>query len=421
MTSLTELPIEILSHIGRQLSPRSPDSPENGQDRLDITSHARELAALSRLARTCKHLREILQPILFHSVFDSELTSISLINTLNARPDLARAVVEMEIEGRDISPEENLDEILSAHEQSMMTELLAKNFQTETQQPPMLRDDVNDFPRHNVFAGLAIALVSNVKRLLVRPYYWELPMFKPGSLPCLRELYLEHGDTENGLILSRFQCMLQAAPALQTLKCHAVSDVESGVSHENLTTLALSYSLLTNESFKLLIDGFPKLESFSYSSGGASVNFEHEASPRQIFEAVSKRRSTLKHLSLDLQLSVYMEEPDERDTIPSLASLKALQTLEISALALAVVNEPTDGNVLINALPGSVRSFTLLDPHEDIAEDINRLAEMAPERFPHLREVCFYNPSNQPREVPETPFTSRGIKCTNKAPFFQRS
>lgn len=417
MTSLTDLPIEILSYIAWQLSPRSPESSEDGQDHLDIASHARGIAALSRLSRTCKHLRGILQPILFHSVFDSEETSLSLITALNARPDLARAVVEMEVHGRDISPEENLDEILSAHEQSMMTELLANNFQTETQQPPILQGNVGDFPRCNAFAGLTIALASNIKRLLVHAYYLDLPTFKPGSLPCLRELYLEHGDTENGLDLSRFQSILQAAPALQTLKCHAVSNVDSAISHENLTTLALAWSLLTNESFELLIDGLPKLESFSYSSGGASVNYDPEASPRQIFEAVSKRRSTLKHLYVDLQASVYMEEPDERDTIPSLASLKALQTLEISALALAVADEPTDGNVLINALPESIRSFTLLDPHDTMAVDINRLAEMAPERFPHLREVCFYHSSNQPHEVSEMPFTSRGIKCTNKTPF----
>jgi hypothetical protein len=158
------------------------------------------------------------------------------------------------------------------------------------------------------------------------------------------------------------------------------------------------------------------LERFSYSSGGALVNDEPEATPREIFEALRQRSSTLKHLSMDLQQAIYMEDLGEQDIIPSLAGMEVLQTLEISALALAVENEPTDGNVLVDALPQSIRSFTLLDPHDTLAEDINRLAEMAAQRFPHLREVAFYDPTNQPRLVPDAPFTSRGIKCTNKSP-----
>ncbi|KAL7903011.1 hypothetical protein HDV63DRAFT_362832 [Trichoderma sp. SZMC 28014] len=417
MASLADLPIETLYNIARQLSPRSLESPENGHDGLNIARYAKGLAALSRLSRTCKQLRAIVQPILFHSVVDSDETSLSLITTLNARPDLARAVVEMEVHGRHLPCSRDADESLSASEQSMMSELLAKNFQTETQQPPTVQGNVDDLARCNVFAGVVISLAPNIKRLLVHVYYWDLPVFKPGSLPCLRELYIKHVDTEMGLHLSRFQSLLQAAPALQILKCHMVSTVDSAISHENLTTLTLKWSVLTNESFELLIDGLPKLESFSYSSGGSLVNDAPEASPRQIFEAVNKRRSTLKHLHIDLQESVYMDEPGEEDTIPSLAGLEVLQTLKISALALAEADEPTDGNVLVDALPRSIRSFTLFDPHDTMAEDINRLAEIASERFPHLKEVCFYNSSNQPREVPETPFTSRGIKCTNKAPF----
>ncbi|OAQ61170.1 F-box-like domain-containing protein [Pochonia chlamydosporia 170] len=418
MTQLIDLPLETLHHIAWQLSSRyresAQDVQQEFQDGLTFARHSEKLTALSRLSRTCRHLRDIVQPILFHSVFDTEQTCVSLITTLNKRPDLANAVAELQVQGKGVSDDCDPATTEPSKEQSMLIELLSRHFQTETQQPPSLNGDEST-TKVNPYAALLIALTPNVKRLHVEVGYWGLPTYQPGSLRCLKELSLAHQDTELGFDLADFYGVVQAAPALETLGCHMIANVSSTLVHENLTSLQIQYSCLTNENLQRLVTELPKLERFSYSSAGAVVNDEPEATPREIFEAIRLRSSTLKHLHVDLQLAVYMEEPGERDIIPSLACMQALQTLEISALALAVDGEATDGNVLTNALPSSIRSFTLLDPHGCMTEDISRLAEA--ERFPLLKEVSFYHPSNQPLEIATEPFVSRGIRCSNKGPF----
>lgn len=433
MPSLTDLPPEILHKIAWNLSSRySRDVDDCFPSSFGFTQQPYSLIALSHLSRASKYLSDIAQPKLFYSTFDSEKNWVSLIKTLYSRQDLAAAVIELQVgadgdasafellDGRyEFSPDNKPD--ASPEDILMLDKLLCEHFPPGTQQQPHSVDEDgtgDEEVRINACAALAIALVPNIKRLFVEAGYWALPIYKPDSLRCLTELNIVHADTELGFDLQTYRGLLQAAPALQILGCYMVTEISNLAPLSTLHTLHIRNSSLTKESFQHVAATFPHLENFSYSSGGALISDEPEATPGDMLAALRKLSNTIKHLSVDIEGACYMVDLEPQDYVRDLTGMRVLQTLTISGQAIIETHEDTDGNILMDLLPPSICSFTLISPERNMARDINRLAESAAERFPDLKNVTFYHLSNQPWPVDEIPFTTRGIGCSNTGPIF---
>lgn len=432
MPSLTDLPPEILHKIAWNLTSRfSRDVDDCFPTSFGFPQEPESLSALSRLSRVSKYFRDIAQPKLFYSAFDSEEKSVSLINTLSSRQDLAGAVTELQAGSSDrtsvlvplngqyqFGPDDDLD--ISPADTLMLNNLLLEHFPPSTQQPPSENGDESggEVAKINAFAALAISLVPNVRRLSVEVGYWALPIYKPGSLLCLTELNLIHSDTELGFHLQDFRGLLQAAPALQVLGCYMVREISVLTPHSNVRTLHLINSSLTRESFQNVASAFPKLEAFSYSSGGALISEDEEATPGDMLDALRTLGSTIKHLSLEIDDTCYMVDLQPRDYITNLTEMRVLQTLTISAGAIIETHEETEGTLFTDLLPSSIHNFILVSPKPNVAQDINRLAESAAERFPNLKLVTFHHLSNQPWAIDVMPFTARGISCSNTGPIF---
>lgn len=343
-----------------------------------------------------------MQVRLFNWPVASNQRLVSLARTLCSRPDLAAAVIELQIGGYKFDHE--LDS--SPADISMFNTLLSENFKSATQQPPPLKqNDGNPYAtKFGTFAALAIAQSIKVEKLIIEHCYWALPVFKPEALCSLTELSLIHGDTEFGFDLSNFQGLLEGAPVLRTLKCHMVNRVSSVVTHASLTTLQIDNSSLSVESFAVLISGFPKLEDFLYSSGGIGVSEDIEATPGQISQALRIRSRSLRVLSLDFEkLFMFRGLMRQDDIIQSLAYLENLEAIKVSASAIRLKH---------GTFPSAICSLTLVAPNRTDAEDLKHLAVDATEGFPNLKAVDFYHPSDDVWEICEKAFTTRGISCS---------
>lgn len=433
MPSLTDLPPETLHQIAWELTSRfSRDPNDCFPTSLGFARENNGLIALSRLSRVSKYFREIAQPKLFFSTFDSQNKSVSLVKTLYSRQDLAGAVIELQVgsDGRasvlesfngryEFGPGNELD--TSPADTLVLNKLLFEHFPPITKQQPPSEDDDrsdDDAPGISASAALAIALVPNVKRLFVETGYWSLPIYKPDSLRYLVELNIVFDDTERGFYLQNFRGILQAAPSLRTLGCHMVCGISDLAPHSNLRTLHINHSSLTKESFQHIAATFSQLENFSYSSAGAIVSDEEEATPRYMLDAPRKLGSTIKHLSIETEMNTFDMDLEPGDHIEDLTEMRILQSLAMSACAIVNSEVETDGNVFMDLLPPSICKLMLISPGDNLAKDINRLAESATERFPNLKNIAFQHLSSQPSVVEETPFTARGISCSNTGPMF---
>ncbi|KAK5987929.1 hypothetical protein PT974_12065 [Cladobotryum mycophilum] len=93
MVQLLSLSNEILTLVTQSLCPHCEGSCE------DITSHHESQAALSRLSRTCKALRNISLPILYHVAVAPDRKFIRLACNITQRPDFANGIKWLKIPG----------------------------------------------------------------------------------------------------------------------------------------------------------------------------------------------------------------------------------------------------------------------------------------------------------------------------------
>lgn len=383
MIALTHLPSEILYNIIHHVS-------TDNEEYL----RAHRLACLSR---TCKLLRDLVQPALYRYLRANHRNIVSLLRTLCERPDLAQMVKEWK---RDVPLSH---EGASEDEISLFNEQLEKYFGTRMQEPPFLEfgddesseanddDGDDDDPEIDALGSLIICLVPNIVTLTISKHYETFPSFPPASLPHLTELNVSFDDSDGGISLEDFQPILATAPILRTLNCDTVGSIPDNIAHPNITTLNLAYSNIGLSELKAAVRGFPKLESFSYDYGPFPEQSHHddELLPKEVSRILKMRKNTMKHLNLDLSDVIYYEDPDE--PVESFASMEALETITLCNVgiypAVSQQDPPTNGERLTGILPKNIRKVCVYKPHEHLLRDFERLAEVAAKSFPKLEEV----------------------------------
>ncbi|KAH6867471.1 hypothetical protein B0T10DRAFT_45922 [Thelonectria olida] len=373
MVQLLDLPPELIQEICRQcLRPssefHSPSSP-----------------VLASLARTCSTLRAYAQPELYCAPSPYRYNYVALVRTLVKRPDLAQLVQDMVI-GDDWSRSD--DRGLLPDDVQLFEALMAKypakdgkpveisTHWWETVRDNRQRDRLFDCDPEAALASLVVTQIPNVESLdITAGYFWEFPFSTPASLSCLKKLSLRHADTELGTNTDVVKNILLAAPKLDSFYGTMLCRVDDGFQHDNLTEFHLEFSSLEEQSFQNIARGLPKLKSFAYSSGGAIISDDPEATPGEMIRALLRCASTLEHMSLDIEDAWYFEDFGPNDWISDLKGMRHLKTLLLSSSTMDI--EESDRNLLTDMLPASIHKLTLINAPERIMDAFGRLAENA--------------------------------------------
>ncbi|KAF6806684.1 aromatic aminotransferase [Colletotrichum sojae] len=492
MAPITGLPTEILLHIISLLCPHciiesqnlgkcSCDEPlaSNYHNPLLLPPGERYTPweslrrDLSRLSQTCRVMRNLAQPVLFHCPMPRYGRFLSLARTLVRRPDLGRCVKELHLGTWVIL----YDEGVTVEDQEMFNAML-----DGFEMPPHLLKEDGTWPRDWLQAGvgfvprtyergdayffdnrervvnaLCATLVPNVEHLHLRPLERpEFPFNAPGSLPRLTDLTMSAAE---GMVMEHCRGIMDAAPALLRFKGSKINGVRwPGANgpwfnpepfvHRNLRSIDLENSLLSNHSVFLIMRGFRRLESFGYE-GSFQVNSGlenvaepqgREVNPRELGEALLLRYKTLRDVDF------WRPEHDVQDRewgepAEVMQSLKEMEVLEELALDRDAIYDPDlhvdewggmdvdedededddpddiggvggdrEKTLIVNFLPRSIRYFKMYDRGGMLFHDVARLAADAPTNFPNLKKVRFWGYSETQRMALRGVFRKAGIK-----------
>ncbi|KAF6824520.1 aromatic aminotransferase [Colletotrichum musicola] len=482
MAPITGLPTEILLHIISLLCPHCIIESQNlgkcsCDEPLASNYHNPHLLPpgerytpweslrrdLSRLSQTCRVMRDMAQPILFHCPIPRSGRFLSLARTLVRRPDLGRCVRELHLGTWAIL----YDEDVTAEDQEMFDAMI-----DGFEMPPHLLKEDGTWPRDWLQAGvgfvprtyewvgahffdnrervvnaLCATLVPNVEHLHLRPLERpEFPFNAPGSLPRLTDLTMSAAE---GMVMEHCRGIMDAAPAMLRFKGSKINGVSLGtgkppLKHANLRSVDLENSLLSHPSVKLIMGGFPRLESFGYE-GSFQVNSGlenvaeprgREVNPKEFGEALLLRKDTLR----DVDFWRPEHEVQDREWVESeevMQSLKKMEVLEELALDRDAIYDPDlpldewggmdvdedhdpddiggvggdrEKTVVVNFLPRSIRYFKMYDRGGMLFHDVARLAADAPTDFPNLKKVRFWGYSETQRMALRGVFRKAGIK-----------
>ncbi|KAF3162690.1 hypothetical protein TWF788_001780 [Orbilia oligospora] len=399
MSALLSLPTELLHLICNEIA-----QPEVFAYAQCLGTPTQSLAAL---ASTCRLLHQVATSILYRSVPACRKFT-PLFRTLITREDLASHVREIFFEWECINKIELL------HGQHQAVERLARKLSHDAGDNPRLPasefewllknpfqgtsprneyDDDCDDLTSNLFLVLTLLLLPKIEYVEYTVNGHHLPenLYPPKFFQSLMEINFKHWDTEGGMDIREIGFLLMAAPNVRILRGHMVSRNSGVPRHEGVRELYLEYSGIDYEGLMNLMDSFPILEVFTYSSGGSTATWGYEANPSEFSNALLQRKDTLRHVALDLSESYYLEDDvQDGDTLKGLKSMEVLETLKIDASSLYVDQRgesTTNGNPVIDLLPPSIKRFSLEGVQPHIYEDIRQLARAANKRFPNLKQV----------------------------------
>ncbi|KAH7118629.1 hypothetical protein B0J13DRAFT_196476 [Dactylonectria estremocensis] len=352
------------------------------------------IKALSALSKTCRRLRDIAQPVLFHYFDPSSENPVPLLRNLLARPDLAANIQEACIGEWDIGMGLSSEDIkfcestmaMFSHPDGSPFNVSASWFSTEYVVPG---HDILFVSQPEVaLAAIAMTLMPNVQTLeLEVGYHWRFPFCLPGSLPHLTKLDFRHGDTELGQDLIAVEELLAAATNLKIFNCYMLSRISGNFFHQNVVELNLTQSHLEARFFGVLMMGLPNLSIFTYEAGGAHVSDSLDAYPDEISQALHIRADTLQRVSLNLEETYEMEGVGPLHVMTSLKEMKRLKCLVIPSRAIYGDDEDgdeTDGFGLTNLLPKSIEDLTIEDLPANKLNDLLELGKVATTLFPSL-------------------------------------
>ncbi|KAK6542713.1 hypothetical protein TWF694_006656 [Orbilia ellipsospora] len=363
------------------------------------------IITLTRLVKTCRLLRQVAEPILYRDTFTGG-EYWPLFRTLLTRKDLASHVKsftmgEFDYEEKMEPSQEEREAVKGLIRQlshnadgsirsSAPEWLMNDPFQHDTEDYECSSED----PIDAFFLALSLLILPKLESLcFISSWCIEENTFLPNSLQSLTELSFSHSDTEGSMGLDEINAFLRAAPNLRVLRGHMVGDASDVSRHEGIREVHLTYSGLEAKGLIDLMNSFPFLEVFTYESGGAIVTESYdEAVPREFTDALLCRKNTLRHVVIDLSNSCEISDGLlARDTLQSLQAMEVLEILAVDSPTICPTRRESipEGDLIINILPRSIKSFSIRGPNPLIHNDILQLAEVAKTRFPNLNHVDF--------------------------------
>lgn len=326
--SLLNLPVEIVTAICEALCPHCYVQSLGFMPMY----RARLVQTLLSLSRTCRTLRTIAQPFLYHRVHPYSFPR--LLRTLIARPDLAAAV-------RIVN--DDVDEVTGL-EDGQTFEIIAAGAAKAGITLPMLWRAL--WPENNNNPALRLVLLAHTPNV-------EALMWKTHSLfdnQAIREaargikldhlrfldLYCEEVLPPPGIHLGHATGLIAMAPNLEGLGVDLCLSVPPDLSLPKVKQLRLTRSCIGVDHFAWAVAAAPLLEELWYYSGGVEVGplaEDIEVTPAGMWPALRTRRHGLKALRFDIENSYEMYGMDlaSQCLMGSLADFTALESLFIGA------------------------------------------------------------------------------------------
>lgn len=386
----------------------------------DLGSEHERIASLAALCLTSRQISAVATPHLYHRPTCSPWWGLA--RTLLARPDLASRVKHLCTRGWTGSGtivESSLGELQSYWER----------------QAPGGFEDADEIAhilnvRMNYVVLLVSSLCPNLEELdAVIDYEDVAELQEPVALERLRTIALSYEDTEFGLGVETLSPVIRAAPNIETLMGWQVGTEGHTADLANLKHLYLDNSYVSADGLRELLSSCPRLESFRYVSGDATVgdqHFEPDEAQRTIVEFVPR----LKSLHLNLDEKLFLHHPiTESPLMTDLTPLTELESLTLDTRCVQPNKSPhvTGGpeppdeafavrdSALVDLLPASIREFRVFRARAgpDLArlvQALSTLAKAAPGRFPKLRTVVVAGAGAEGIEVLRRDFESSGIK-----------
>ncbi|KPM36583.1 hypothetical protein AK830_g9995 [Neonectria ditissima] len=425
MPGLLGLPKELLADICSRLCPHC-FQPVGFSCHLDKLKPLRR-ALLLNLMLSCKTMRDVARPFLYHSVAAQGLDTVSLLRTLAQTPELGFNIKEITTETSNPPRGQKLK--LDDHSLKFLQGLI-KRFS-----PGARRQSVIVFPRwhceikhafpailESVQFSLLACLTPNLESMEVSLHRDNELSFLPlGRLHRLEQLTLITQKGELSTSLSSANKIIREAPSLHTINGDGVHLERRLPIHRNVRTLCLKSSYFSRLDFKSIMRTFPKLESFTYNTGPVMDVFI-KATPFQVGEALMIRRDTLRHFCGILAYSGFYDTLEAYDSMASLRRMK-LESLTIDIESIIPPNSDLQfeyGTLFLDFLPRTIQEFCLYGVLASVYPDLLKLAVEAPTRFPNLHKVDFLRSYLQSEwtVLLEAGFNKANITCSFQQPSF---
>ncbi|KAL7786749.1 hypothetical protein V8C37DRAFT_391585 [Trichoderma ceciliae] len=369
--SITTLPNEILFDICASQCRHCSGTEAWPNSQFD-RRHKSDLASLSQ---TCRRLRDIAQPLLYHDIHAGDM--MPLLRTVIARPDLAAQIRGL------CNNESEVSRPLA--EDLMMLEAEARRLGIRDEDKwveLMLNDDTE---RGIWLLELTLSHLPNAEALTITlPYGYEYGfgnLFKRSVvMGSVKRLSLCHWDNDGCAVdLGRLGDFLAMMPCLESLEVNLCGGATQHLPLAELRSLVFTQSNISAASLKRLVSSCPKLESFEYWSPGmlrsiGEADEEAEFTWGQAQRILHQRRKTLKHLNLEFGnafVNLATEPLRAEDYLGSLRDFEGLEILLVRTTSFGVGDE--DGNVplfpasaqhLVDMLPGSLTILGFCGSHE---------------------------------------------------------
>ncbi|KAI1134102.1 hypothetical protein F5Y05DRAFT_399687 [Hypoxylon sp. FL0543] len=331
--NLPQLPNEILLQIFKLLRP-SLTQETFGQFRLPP-----DPIPLARLCSLSKHLRELAEPLLYHTIPDQGVkTRTRLLRTLTQRPDLAEAVRAIDLDWKDV-PANVLQDLFEARRGHLN---LPEN--VETQLSDALRAG-----NAGAEVILILSVLPNIKLLefacnhdavaMVTRFFGDIAgsleeqSGQKRPLSQLKELRLRHWDTEGATMIADVDDML--LPTVRILRGWAMNwEVYPGMLETpqrqlKLEHIDLSDSLCNAEGLANILSRCPDLRSLWIQWGSSTVGGGDELDFTRMGAALRAHGRKLEELMLDFREEFTYDQGEGIGRIGSLRELSSLKMLAI--------------------------------------------------------------------------------------------
>lgn len=332
--TLTTLPTEIIRAICATMCRHCCTT---GLVWSDSVLYGHRKSDLKRLSETCRRLRDIAQPVLFHNINPKDL--LPLLRTIIERPDLAVHI-------RGFSNHDSKTSLPSNDDVERL-EAAARRLGIDRGEGWLKEIQIDEVARYTWPLDFILSHIPYIVAMyLVLPNISEekeLGNLIEGKvvMPHVRCLYVTDGDHEDGMVNLGDMCALLAMmPNIQKLDVYHCEGATQHIPLAELRSLSITTANIGVSSLRRIVESCPKLESFEYEGSTRERYIETDELEITWGEAqriLHQRRTTLKHLNFEFGIDYLdlREEPMMLEDHPgSFRDFDKLETLFVRTTSL---------------------------------------------------------------------------------------
>ncbi|KAF6836708.1 hypothetical protein CPLU01_03502 [Colletotrichum plurivorum] len=372
MTSLLDLPQELVHKILSSLVEQDPGPYrfrfEDAEPSFNTRRLKRGLSTLAKLCRTCRVLRELVEPLLYHFVYIPDATVAplaSLLRCWQSRPHCAAYTRRLTVETK-WAPGGTPPQAMRDQDVAFAT-AMAKQLGVHARE---------NWHEHTWNTDILVELALFCCARSVRTVELEFCQLRGIYRPAFEGLLPEHGGAEHvrfpsleylylvqaGWRIAELDHVLHRAPSLSTLRLFMCDfNYPSRAFPENITNLCILRCPITPARLESIIREMGKLTRVEFTIWRGQPE-----DLARVIGALSKHARTLKSLTVCFGWNRRSGSPRVKVPLDALTSLESLTT-DVRSFG----SGPTG---LVQSLPTSLRKLRLIRSPETTAEELQSFA-----------------------------------------------